>query len=463
MQNRTQSALIICNGVMALFFISMLGYYYRLVPEDYYAVLGNHKFGLWNQAVVVCNQWGGRFISYFTSFVLLYLHEHGFSYAWYFLAGNCLLLFSFYSIISYIVTRYTLRLALHEKFASSFLVFLALFYLTPGKQESWFWAGASPSYYLGLVLAVTGAAMLCRIQVRWYHALVSSCCFFYACSASEPFALMIIFFISCGIVFSFIRKEKKPLFRLLVVFIFAAAGFLLMYFSKGTANRWMAMPELSLATKLVRWTGAGVKYFIFFFPFQVLVSLLFLPVIFAFGNRIRSYIRIPEPGAAYFFGISFLAFATIVLLGFLPSCYVMGEAGPLRSWHHTGLYVTAFFLIVYAGCGYRYGSRFKATGRFITAFLITVTCVHFIYVSWQLSVSKAYAMAVDSRMALLDELQYRGYQGTLTVDPLPDPGLLFPAEIGQEKQFFLNVFLKNGRGLDYDIVVRDKPLPKAVR
>lgn len=451
------------NGILCLVFILVLSHNYRLVPEDYYALQGNHRYGVFEQARLVCNQWGGRYFSYLFSFILLYFYEKGMSYAWYFLAGHVMVLWSFYSIISYICNRLLVRIKKSERFLFSLLMVMTLFYLTPGINESWFWVAASPSYYWGLVMAITGIGLLSRKKISWHHLLAAAGCFLYTGSASEPFALMILFFSATALTWFIYNKNIAAVKPWLVVFTFSLAGFLVMYLSKGTADRWMAMPDFTLPTKVKRCAAALVKYYMDFVPSLTARAFLFSPVFFLTGIFLtKTNIVLPKTSFPKFILFVILAYSAIIFLGFSPSCFVMGEAGPLRSWHHTGLYNLFFVAGFFIYSGNHYGPLFlqKITQPEIpkllfSALLIVISILHFIYLSKQVGIVLNYSKAVDERMALLMALQEKKYKGLLILKKLPDSGLLFSAEIDRDEDFYLNTFLEKGSGLDFKVKAGD--------
>jgi len=298
---------------------------------------------------------------------------------------------------------------------------------------------------------------LIRKNTRWYHVMLSSCCFLYACSASEPFALMIIFFFAvCLFVYRYMKKGFPGLYFFLP-FIFAVAGFALMYFSKGTHDRWMAMPDLTLLVKFQRLAGAVAKYYIHYFPVMFLISLTLAPVLFAVGNRLRQLkIVLPETSFTRFCLLIFSSYTGMLLLSFLPSCFVMGEAGPLRSWHHIGFYNVVFVFIFFIYMGYYFAGKIKISKNLLTIYLVIITCFQTCFLASQVIASNIYAKAVDERMALLNELKSQNFKGTITLKKLPDSGYLFPAEIGKDPDDSRNKFLKKGMELDFDMKLEEK-------
>lgn len=455
MLNKTQNNLLLINGVLLMLFVCILGHLYRLVPEDYYAVTGNLKYGPWLQMKQVCNTWGGRYFSYYFSFIILDLHQHGFSFAWYYLAGNLILLFSFYAILSSLTIFQNNFKDKKERIGLSFLFFMMLFYLTPGIRESWFWTGASTSYYWGLVMAVAGWALLLKNNSTWFHVIGSGFCFLYTGSASEPFALMNLLFLLLYFIFNIKKKKPGFLIPFSIVILLAFAGFLLMITAQGTANRWMAMPALSLHVMAIRWAGAVAIYFLHWFPQMIFTSLFFAPIILAIGTRFEFQINNRElKSDKKLILIRISVYVVIIALSFLPAAFVMGEAGPLRSWHHMGIYTVILFFLLFAFAGFHFRDRIIPTGKLLTPYLVIVTCLHAGYLFWQTNKTIRYAHAVDARIEKLNRLKTDQNLHTVSLERLPDSGYLFSAEIGSDSSYYLNLFLKQGLDLPFDVYVK---------
>ncbi len=456
MLNRIQQKLILLNGLLLLLFICFLGWAYRLVPEDYYAVAGNHQSGPWQQAVQVCRQWGGRLFSYWISFLLLQAHEQGIGFTWYYLVCMVIIIMSVYSILKSLSERNFILIAEADRPAVTAVLLIMLFYLTPGIEESWFWAGASSSYLGGLVTALAGLALVLPLTKSWIRILLASLCFFYSCSASEPFALMILLFLTVSIFFLAARKSRHTLYRLLIPALAALSGFLFMILAKGTTDRWMAMPELDLLVKSKRWAGAVVKFYLFHFPPLLLTSLLTGSFwIFISGNvRIR-FIEKFNRGFREKTGWLLATYLTVMALSFLPSCYVMGEAGPLRSWHHTGLYQVAFFSLFYLISGPVMVNCTTFIKKHFTFILGGLTLAHSIFLMVQVSQTIRYSEAVDERMSRIRQLKSGTFTGTAYVSALPPSGYLFSAEISGDSSRAPNSFLKNSLSLGFDVALEE--------
>jgi hypothetical protein len=54
----------------------------------------------------------------------------------------------------------------------------------------------------------------------------------------------------------------------------------------------------------------------------------------------------------------------------------------------------------------------------------------------------------------LKALRDRNFTGEIVLDRLPVSGLLFSAEIGHDKKYYTNAFLKDGLKLNFNISVK---------
>ena len=456
MLNRIQQHLILLNGLVLLLFICFLGWAYRLVPEDYYAVAGNHRSGPWQQAVQVCQQWGGRLFSYWISFLLLQAHEQGIGFTWYYLVCMVIILLSVNSILKSLSERNVVSIPEADRLAVTAVLYIMLFYLTPGIEESWFWAGASSSYLGGLVTALAGLALVLPLKKSRIRILLAALCFFYSCSASEPFALMIIMFLTVSIFFLAARKSRHTLYWLLIPAMAALSGFLFMFLAKGTTDRWLAMPELDLWIKSKRWAGAVVKFYLFHFPPLLLTSLLTGSFWIYISGKVR--IRFMEKFNSGFrkkSGWLLAAYFIVMALSFLPSCYVMGEAGPLRSWHHTGLYQVVFFSLFYLIAAPVVLNRTAFIKNHFTLLLGGLTLAHVIFLLVQVSQTIRYSDAVDQRMSRIQQLKSGSFTGTAHFSKLPPSGYLFSAEISRDSSRAPNSFLKGSLELGFDVALEE--------
>lgn len=211
------------------------------------------------------------------------------------------------------------------------------------------------------------------------------------------------------------------------------------------------MPDLSLSVKFVRSIGAAGKYFLFWSPQKLLISLLFAPVLIYVGNKIKSMgIKMELFEKKYFLIMLFILFGSVIYLSFLPAVYVMSEAGPLRSWYHIGIYQVVFFGVLFFYAGYKFNLAFIRPS-FVTIYLIAISAGHVGFLAFQMHKVQQYAYAVDKRNYFLAELKKRNYIGVAELEKLPDPGYLFSAEIGEDKDYFLNEFLKRSMRLHYEV------------
>jgi hypothetical protein len=69
---------------------------------------------------------------------------------------------------------------------------------------------------------------------------------------------------------------------------------------------------------------------------------------------------------------------------------------------------------------------------------------------------KKYDEAFENRMKKLDELKKGGNTSLVELDPLPSSGMLYSAEISEDKDDFRNRFLKEALDLNFEIRLKQK-------
>jgi len=435
--------------------IPVIGSYYRYVPEDYVALSGIQDFGSWTFAWSCVQSWGGRFLPYYFSFLLIELNEAGIGYFWYYLIFLCTLCFGVYILLKNLLRKSTYQVQSFALINTSIWVVMLLFYSTVGFNESYFWSTASTSYFLQLVFTVLGFALIAIFSIRWYYIVSIYVLFFFSGNASEPFAF--ILFLILGILFFLLyinRSNYRYRLKTILAIIAVLSGFLFTMLLPGTENRMNAMPEISMFVFSKRTLMAGLDYLLLAIPFQ-LYYLLPYSILFLFvGIKMRSDTAGKRHSLRSFkWGKTIFTYFILVFISFAPSCFVMGEAGPLRSWHHIGIYTALFILSITFNIGLQYRGRLLSGQVFV--YLYLVFCISWSAYIFKRQIDKCtnYSLACDQRIALLNELEERGYTGLLILNPLPDPGFLYKQELSNDRNNYVNLFLKENLKLSFDVAV----------
>lgn len=268
--------------------------------------------------------------------------------------------------------------------------------------------------------------------------------FFYTGAASEPFAFMCVLFFGCMLTFRLIlnRNWKKYFFS----FIFTLAGIASVWFSEGRKNRMELMPEFDPLLSLWRDIAGVVKFYTW-------LPELILPLIitFMFGAIVlsRYNLKFEVPGNYKIVNLLlFIGFNLLLFLSFLPSCILMHEPGPERSWHHLSLYLFAFAFIAGGYTGIVFKS--SAYSRIFSILLIAGILFEAGYIYSQYRITGIYAKAYDQRM----EYIYKHREDSLIkVPPLPPSGALYSQEFSENPNHFRNMSVKKGLFLKGEIIL----------
>ena len=131
----------------------------------------------------------------------------------------------------------------------------------------------------------------------------------------------------------------------------------------------------------------------------------------------------------------------------------MGEAGPLRSWHHISLYLTVVSFFVFFYAGYISPKESLLRTNYLSIVYSVILLLNLAMLINQYQVVSFYAISIDERNEYLTELNKKNTSGTVRIKKLPPSGFLFSQEISSDKNDFTNQYMKQGLNLKYDVVV----------
>jgi len=426
--------------------LCILGYYNRLVPEDYSTISDLEQYGTIGGAIKTYNSWGGNLLPFMFSFIVLKFHTMGISFLWYHLLSYCFLYLAIFLIVN------ALNITGIQKHSLSLLFFSGLFYVTFGVGESWFWIFPSTNYLWGLIFCLLGISILTSSNTNFFSYLFIAFCFLYTGSASEPFAIICILLLGTLTLVYNQKTSREQKIQLLIALTACITGFIISEMASGTINRKSYLPQVSLFIAIKRDVFAVIKFYIFYLPSKIPYIVLFGIPFYFLGNELRKKnILLISYSLKKAVIISFTLFNALLFLSYLPVCYIMGEAGPLRSWHHISLYLTiiSFFIFFYAG----YINQRKLSASLLKTTYLIMLMLNLTMLIYQYQKVSLYAQAVDERINYLLELKEKNMSGVVKLKKLPPSGFLFSQDISKDKNDFTNQFLKQGLNLQYDIIV----------
>ena len=133
--------------------------------------------------------------------------------------------------------------------------------------------------------------------------------------------------------------------------------------------------------------------------------------------------------------------------------YIMSETGPARIWFMASFLFAAYSCVIsfYAGYCNLFSAKQLRTIRFFG--LLTAGIILSFSVINQAVVATRYAVKYDEREQQLLKWKEEIKKDTLLhVQPLPDPGMLYSAEISADSSHFTNQHLRMVYKLNYHVV-----------
>lgn len=429
-------------AILFLVLYSILAYYNRIVYEDYSGVYGNYFYGgVWPNAIQTYNTWGGNLFSFATGFYILRLSENGIPLFVY----HALELFLFWIGFRSILKNIGFKIDDINLFALIFS--LILFFCTVNVGESWFWILASTNYTLALSLALIGLGLSLKPVHTIFDHFISCILFLYVGAASEPFALMCIIFCTTYLFYKIWRKQKWDKLYL-VILLSLLAGFIFTETASGTIIRKSAMPDINIFLAVKRTFGAIAKFWLFEF-YKILPGFCLSVLI---GIYLAKEINFKSDNYKILFH-SFLIFNALLFLSFLPVCYIMGEAGPYRSWHHIGLYT----MTLGGSTGLFIGNKKAITNYSITNLFTYLFCVFLTYqIVNQTLILEKFTTAYDERTQWLQALQQSIHRQKEIIAPLPASGMIYSQECSPDTNDFSYKYFRKYLGIGFHFEVTKK-------
>jgi hypothetical protein len=348
---------------------------------------------------------------------------------------------------------FSITLSPASAFTSGVLMCSAFFFTSFSIPESWFWLIQVCTYAMSMAAQLT--LLYCLLSEKKNRLLLLTAAVF-AGGSSESYALILLAALVMLFVF---RKKLSPdifpandfRFKIRLALTGCFISFLIMMSSKGNLVRYEALPEaapLPLIWTVIKTWGKAIVLK----PFQVLpYYLLFGLLAFYFGRGIAVESRISLAAFACRW-IKVLFLIPFLVLGMiLPATVVMAGPPPDRAMMQVSFALAALVMSLFFDAGRKLNTLpfENAAFRFIVAagiiILIAMTTIQ------QGVVAHRYAKAYDERMLYLKEMKSKGHQEPVALEPLPESGMIYSAEISEYDVHFTNSFLKKYLQLNFEI------------
>lgn len=415
---------------------------YRLAADDFHHVSLIRELGIWDAMVFYYDNWNTRWSSILVTNTFLAYGENKIVL---FLFHCCSLLLgsvTFYSVIRSLVKSLGIPLSKTHSFISAVYLLLVAFYSSFSKPDSWFWITVNPMYLWGALVALLGGSLILQ---KWYppvRQLLVAILFLYVGGASESDAICaLVVLLYVGVQTR--RNTTKSIDRnaLHIATIFCMIGFGISMLGTGIEIRREHLPHYPISERLLVGMWNYIKFNLKEIPSILPIAVIGVTPIGFWGRKhLRFQLMSIKDVVWANHKLWILADLMVAILA-MSIGFVMSEMGPQRTW----LPLTFLTLMVAVTLGYQLGSwvYIFSKGRLfqlVVASQVVLLVFQSISGYQQISKTNTYAKAVDERMVHIAE--NHASNAIIQLQPLPDSGWLFSADISTDSAHFSNQHLK---------------------
>lgn len=449
---------ILLSAFLILYFILSINS--RLSADDFFFLKNLEEYGWWQSMLVSWHSWVTRWTS------ILWLNS---IFSFYNLTGNFLffhivtllmLVFALYRFsvfsLDFIIRNSAYKspgltalsdLPRHSRFAVSLLI--SFFILTAGIGETFFWITSSAMYLWGFIAVCFLIAEVLRGEKSVSSFMVCVLTASYIGGVAEAIAIPCFILLLLILAFQVRRKMFMPATAVSIALLLFIS-ILISYSGEGRVLRQSALPDISLLQSVILSFRSVAQIELYFLSEKFLFIILFFIAWMGFGAKLPFKLNVNYK----LFAWVFISFALLCFIFIFPTSYLLGEIPPLRAWIFVGFLNCC--LLAFAGVITGAYFRRPVITSIIssTAVLVLVVMIGKIAIE-QKQITTNYAVAVDKRMLLLKSYVDLGDNAAITLDPLPDSGLLLSSEISSNPSDFRNQHLKKYYGLTNNILLKE--------
>ncbi|PJB16136.1 MAG: hypothetical protein CO118_00930 [Flavobacteriales bacterium CG_4_9_14_3_um_filter_32_8] len=431
-------------NIQSLLFISFLvltSYFNRFAIDDYHFI-GQLKTASFNEIYShLYYQWHGRWTSNFLLLSFLKLNQLPYFLTFFNLISFGLLYIGVARLFNSINIFYQLQFQNRTILTYAVIFIGVLFFCTITPNDTWFWFTSSVVYFWSTIAFFFAFSLFFIKTKKWFDYLIFVLSVLYIGGANEPLTFFII--VACLLL---ILKKKEIFISGLGLAVIISA-FLINFLSDGTTHRDLITPNLSVIN-LVLYTGYSVIKFLFFSIHKTFIPALFLGISFyLLGKKINSLNLVENFRPLKDFFWSILLIIVTVIMNQLLVVYALGGLSPDRAGIASSV-VIALILVRYLFLlGNYHQQKHEVVKYLIVGNVIGLVFLNIFY----FGVHQQYAKAVDERIKLI----LKNDASTIVVEPLPNSGYLYSAEITTDTTNFKNTHLKEGLGLKNNVVLKN--------
>ena len=457
-QERIVYTLMAANAAIFGIVFCWVSYNYRLAADDFHYLIKSKELGVWDAMVFYYNNWNPRWSATLVTNSVLGNYSSPTTLLAFQFSTLILGFISIRSFISGLVQQLKLPFSSGRLSILSIYLLAALFYGSFSKDDTWFWVTVGPMYLWGSFAALLGGSLLLHSWNRGVRTVLASLLFLYAGGASETVAMASIISL---FLLGFLTHKRAYAVRidrtaLHVATISCLIGFGICLVGPGAHIRYEHLPHYSLSDKTLVGFWNYIRFNLKEIPLLLPAFAIAVSPLAFFGRKQLQFqlISIRE-----IFWVNrnlwILADVMIILLSFALA-FAMGEMGPTRAWIPLTFLVLTVSLVI----AYQLGTwvYIKTKGRLfhlvVVAQLIGLSYqVGMGY--YQITTTTTYANAVDNRMKEIP-LSMKRFNDIVSLNPLPDSGWLFSAEITTDTAHFTNKHLSLFFGGSHDFVLKEE-------
>lgn len=445
-QQRIVFGLMAANALLFVVIFLWIASNYRLAADDFHHVVMVNNHGIWETMVFYYQNWNPRWSSILITNSFL---GKGANQSILFLFHVCSLLLGFVSTWSFTsAINKTLKLPFTRGQIGIISIYLVAFafYISFGKNDTWYWITVAPMYLWGTFAALLGGSLLLRKWNPVIRRTLTFLIFLFVGGASESAAiatLLSLFYVGLKTR----RHETTWLDRnaLHAATLGCMLGFGISMLGPGIGVRRDHLPQFPISERLLIGFWNYVKFNFKEIPLRLPLLILFVAPFGFFGRKQLKYQLISVKEIFWANRTIWILADLLILTMAMALGIVMSEMGPIRTWFP----ITMVVLSVGVVTAYQLGTWFYifTNGKLIHFVIaaLSLTLIYQVHIGYtQISQTSEYAQAVDDRMEFIRETQSTTH--LIELKPLPDSGWLFSSEISTDTTHFTNTHL----GLFFD-------------
>ncbi len=472
LNKRVQSisnGLISFSAFLFILFYLVLSFYNRPTNEDVNFISIVKGKSLFEFVNWFYSTWCGRWASSSYYYIILsatsvYQHIH-YIYFIYYVLTLCLFIYSLHTIIQIGINKLFLA-TIDTKTSLTFsLLFIAGFYFSTFQNiEVWWWIFSTVDHLQGIIILLLGSALLMKQKKSNWHFLLICICFIYVGGSYEINAMIIgVFFL---VTFIYLLRKKITWFsdfrkqyffkRFIIVYILFLLSFLISISSSGNQKRSKTYVRDHLLITTQSYSNTDFPITVNEFAQKKYLAALGLASLwFLLGMKLKRNYSMDE-NKKHFRKIILFAclplLLSIIITYLFQVLFLSYYSIPLRGWTFTSFSLFALCCLVFLIIGNQIhisNPFIKSAIAIVIPFVVSLFLLSYLYK--QYSTTSMYAREYDKLITQLIEAKNNKEIKVLTVDPLPDSGMLLPLEIGTK---YIDDALKEILEFDYEIKVK---------